>query len=67
LTELIGAGSVISAEERSLVITALRSLKRCPLSGATVDAELLEAASALESRLMSDEIVSLEAASKEAV
>jgi hypothetical protein len=51
LTRLIGSGSVLSAEERSIVLVALRSFQRCPISGAVVDADLLEFAAALESRL----------------
>jgi hypothetical protein len=56
LNELLGSGSVISAVDRSVILVALQTLRDLPSSGALVDAELLEAADALESRLMGDEL-----------
>ena len=56
MARLVGTGSVISAEDRSVILVGLRCLRDLPSSGALVDAELLEAADALESRLMGDEL-----------
>jgi hypothetical protein len=39
-----------------VILVALQTLRDLPSSGALVDAELLEAADALESRLMGDEL-----------
>ena len=56
MAKLVGSGSVISADERSVVLVALQALRELPSSGASVDSDLLDRADSLESRLMGDEL-----------
>lgn len=57
LNELVGSGSIVSAEDRSVVLASLAVLRTTP---GVFDADLLEKADALESRLMAAELSALE-------
>jgi hypothetical protein len=57
---------VISAADRSVVLVALQALRDLPSPGAALDAELLELADSLESRLMGDELAAMKVETKPA-
>ena len=61
MAKLVGTGSVVSAEDRSVILVALQLLRGSQPSGAEVDEELLERADRLESRLMGDELALVQA------